>query len=61
MGWAALILAIALEVGVVSDAFFMISPFAPVHYSTLADPGPGSRWWRPAWPPWACTGCAAAT
>ncbi|MGP3921030.1 ABC transporter permease [Nonomuraea sp. 10N515B] len=46
VGWTALALAIALEVGwevgLVSDSLFMISPFAHVHYSTLADPGPGT-------------------
>ncbi|MEO3871005.1 hypothetical protein ABGB18_19525 [Nonomuraea sp. B12E4] len=46
VGWAALALTIALEigweVGLVSDSLFMISPFAHVHYSTLADPGPGT-------------------
>src|SRR5690606_11861679 len=45
VGWAALALAVALElgweVGLVSDRLFMISPFAHVHYSTLADPDPG--------------------
>jgi ABC-2 type transport system permease protein len=44
--WTVLVLAIALEVGwevgLVSDSLFMISPFAHVHYSTLADPGPGT-------------------
>ncbi|PZG15633.1 ABC transporter permease [Nonomuraea aridisoli] len=46
VGWTALALAIAMEVGwevgLVSDSLFMISPFAHVHYSTLADPGPGT-------------------
>ncbi|MGW2151374.1 hypothetical protein ACWCOT_44215 [Nonomuraea bangladeshensis] len=46
VGWTALGLAIAWEigweVGLVSDSLFMISPFAHVHYSTLADPGPGT-------------------
>jgi ABC-2 type transport system permease protein len=44
--WTVLALAIALEVswevGLVSDSVFMISPFAHVHYSTLANPGPGT-------------------
>jgi ABC-2 type transport system permease protein len=46
VAWTVLVLAIALEVGwevgLVSDSLFMISPFAHVHYSTLADPGPGT-------------------
>ncbi|QFY09762.1 hypothetical protein GBF35_26710 [Nonomuraea phyllanthi] len=46
VGWTALVLAIALEVGwevgLVSDRLFRLSPFAHVHYSTLADPGPGT-------------------
>ncbi|MGW0481765.1 ABC transporter permease [Nonomuraea sp. NPDC003214] len=46
VAWTALALAIALELGwelrLVSDQVFMISPFAHVHYSTLADPGPGT-------------------
>ncbi|RBQ12202.1 hypothetical protein DP939_44230 [Spongiactinospora rosea] len=46
VGWTALALAVAWEVGwevgLVSDALFMISPFAHVHYSTLADPGVGT-------------------
>ncbi|MEV0622643.1 hypothetical protein AB0I81_55650 [Nonomuraea sp. NPDC050404] len=46
VGWTALALTVALEVGwevgLVSDVFFMVSPFAHVHYSTLADPGPGT-------------------
>ncbi|TDE56585.1 hypothetical protein E1295_10530 [Nonomuraea mesophila] len=46
VGWTALVLAIAVEVGwevgLVGDSFFMVSPFAHVHYSTLADPGPGT-------------------
>jgi ABC-2 type transport system permease protein len=46
VGWTALMLSIALEiaweVGLVSDSLFMISPFAHVHYSTLAGPGPGT-------------------
>ncbi|NBE95010.1 hypothetical protein FE391_28040 [Nonomuraea sp. KC401] len=46
VGWTALVLAIAVEVGwevgLLSDAFFMVSPLAHVHYSTLADPGPGT-------------------
>ncbi|MEV4834556.1 hypothetical protein AB0K05_08535 [Nonomuraea sp. NPDC049486] len=46
VGWTALVLTIALEVawevGLVNDSLFMISPFAHVHYSTLASPGPGT-------------------
>ncbi|MFI0425252.1 ABC transporter permease [Spongiactinospora sp. 9N601] len=46
VGWTALALAVAWEVGwevgLVSDALFMMSPFAHVHYSTLADPGAGT-------------------
>ncbi|MEV0830370.1 ABC transporter permease [Nonomuraea rubra] len=44
VGWTALALAIAVEVGwevgLVNDSFFLISPFAHVHYS--ADLGPGT-------------------
>ncbi|WP_043628495.1 hypothetical protein [Nonomuraea candida] len=44
VGWTALALAIAVEVGwevgLVNDAFFKVSPFAHVHYS--ADFGPGT-------------------
>ncbi|MEO3876705.1 hypothetical protein ABGB18_48810 [Nonomuraea sp. B12E4] len=43
VGWTALVLAIALEVGwevgLVNDSLFMISPFAHVHYSTPIGPG----------------------
>ncbi|MBF8191474.1 hypothetical protein ITP53_38430 [Nonomuraea sp. K274] len=46
VGLTALALSIALEigweVGLVSDSLFMSSPFAHVHYSTLADRGPGT-------------------
>lgn len=38
----AIALEVGWEVGLVSDSLFMISPFAHVHYSTLADPGPGT-------------------
>ncbi|MFE0078845.1 ABC transporter permease, partial [Nonomuraea sp. NPDC059023] len=45
VAWTALAAAIALEigweVGLVSDPLFKISPFAHIHYSTLAGSGPG--------------------
>ncbi|MGW3351803.1 hypothetical protein ACWDA3_51655 [Nonomuraea rubra] len=42
--WAVFGLVVALEfgweIGLVTDAAFRLSPFAHVHYSALADPGP---------------------